>query len=135
MRKIYISMIFVIAALLMIISFLSCSKNHEDIAGPSIFFKQPVPNDTLQIIDDSITIIVEGVNNNYLESMNMTLITESGVTLPRYDNYGIDSQDYTCEEKFYLGGITKVTRMRLIVEFENVYYNKNEEEIDFYVKP
>jgi hypothetical protein len=113
----------------------SCSENEEDIAAPSIIFKKPVNNETIQVIDDSISIIVEAADNKYVTDMEMIVKNESGAILIEYDNDDIKSQNYTCDEKFYLHGLTKTTKMKLLVKFKNEFQNWNEEEIDFYVKP
>ena len=135
MRKIYSSFYLISAVLLMAIGLSSCSENQEDIAAPSIIFKKPVKNETIQVIDDSISITVEAADDKYVADMEMIVKNESGAILIEYDNDDIKSQNYTCDEKFYLHGLTKTTRMKLIVKFKNEFQNWNEEEIDFYVKP
>jgi len=135
MRKIYSSFYLISVVLLMAIGLSSCSENQEDIAAPSIIFKKPVNNETIQVIDDSISITVEAADDKYVADMEMIVKNESGAILIEYDNDDIKSQNYTCDEKFYLHGLTKTTRMKLIVKFKNEFQNWNEEEIDFYVKP
>ena len=135
MRKIYSSFFLISAVLFIALGLSSCSENEEDIASPSIIFKKPVNNETIQIIDDSISITVEAVDDKYVTDMEMIVKNESGAILIDYDKDDIKSQNYTCDEKFYLHGITKKTRMKLIVKFKNEFQNWNEEEIDFYVKP
>jgi hypothetical protein len=137
MRKIYsyfylMSVVFVISIVLT-----SCSKNHEDIAAPSILYTYPAQGDTIQVINDYITIFARAKDDVPIDEMNMKVQCESGYFYydSDYEKGSINDQDYTCYEKFYVPGITELTRMKLTFYFENNFKNFNEEEIGFYVKP
>jgi hypothetical protein len=135
MRNLYSSLYLISTVLVMAVAISSCSENEEDIAAPSITYTYPAENDTIQVVNNSITIIVTAQDKVKLDEMAMVVKSQSEY-FPYNSEYkkdDIDSQTYTCNEKFYLS-ITKTTRMKLIVSFQNKFHNWNKKEIDFYVK-
>jgi len=113
----------------------SCSDSDEDIAAPTITFIQPHANDTIHLLNGSLTIKVKAEDKVNIKDMEMVLTDESGNISEEYDNDYIDNQSYTCYEPFELTGITHKTKMSLRVTFENEFKNWSAQSIVFYVKP
>ena len=135
MKKKYSMRCLVFAVLVMASAFSSCSKNEEDIAAPSITFIHPLENDTVQLQSGFISLVVMAQDNVNLRDMEMNLKDKSGTVLYSYDQDNIENTAYTCDEKFYPSGITKVTEMKLSVMFSNEFKNWTSKTITFYVKP
>lgn len=135
MKKKYFMRFLLYAGLVMAFAFSSCSKNEEDIAAPSITFIHPVENDTVQLKNGFISIVVVARDHVNVHDMEMSVKDKSGTVLYSYDQDNIENTAYTCDEKFYPSGITKVTEMKLSVMFSNEFKNWTSKSITFYVKP
>ncbi len=135
MKKKYFMRSLLYAGLFMAAAFLACSKNEEDIAAPSITFIHPVENDTVQLKNGFISIVVMAQNHVNVSDMEMNVKDKSGTVLYSYDQDNIEKTAYTCDEKFYPSGITKVTEMKLSVKFSTEFKNWTSKTITFYVKP
>lgn len=135
MQKRYFTFCLINAALVMAIVLSSCSEKDEDIAAPSITIIQPVENDTIQLLNGFVTIDVVARDHVSISDMEMSIKDKSGTILYTYDVDDLEDQSYTCHEKFYPTGITKVTKMILSVTFSNEFENWTSKAITFYVKP
>lgn len=137
MERIY-NLLFIFTAVFVIdIALSACSKNQEDIAAPIITYTYPAENDTIQLVNNSITLRFIAKDDVKIDKMSMDLIcqTEYYTYSTEFAEYNIDSQYFDCAESCSLYGISKITQMRWILFIQNEFHNWRRIEIDFYAKP
>lgn len=137
MRKLYNLLYIVCAAVVIEIVLSSCTKNQEDIAAPVITYTYPAENDTIQIVNNSITLRFIAKDDVKIDKMSMDLICQSEMfsysTKCSEDN--IDSHYFDCAENFSLYGMSGTSRMKWLLFIQNEFHSWRKIEINFYVNP
>ena len=135
MRNFYNSIFLISTVFVLVTAISSCSKNEEDISAPSITIIRPAENDTVHLKNSRVYIEVKAENNSNIDHMEMTVITQSGILLYKYEEDQIDKSSYTSSENFSLDDIDIITKVKLVVTCENELNAWRKKEVNFYLAP
>lgn len=135
MRNFYNSILLISIAIGLSTAISSCSENDDDVSAPLITIKRPVENDTVHLNNNKVYIEVKAENNADIDHMVLTVITQSGTLLYKYEESQIDKHSYTCSENFSPKNINMVTKVKLIVTCENEYHAWRKKEVNFFLAP
>lgn len=135
MRNLYTSIFLIGIVIALATAISSCSENDDDSSAPSITIKRPAENDTIHLTNSKVYIEVKAENNADIDHIVMTVITQSGALLYKYEESQIDKHSYTCIENFSPDDIERVTTVKLIVTCENEFHAWRKKEVNFYLTP
>ena len=135
MRNLYKSIFAVSIIFFLVMGISSCSENDEDVSAPSITIKRPVENDTIHMSNNRVYIEVKAENNADIDHMILTVITQSGTLLYKYEETQIDKHSYACNKNFTEDDIEVITKVKLIVTVENEYHAWRKKEVNFFLAP
>jgi hypothetical protein len=133
MRKFYHLILLICSVFIIMISISSCSEKEDDISAPTITIKKPAENDTIHLEHSNVYIEVKLENNANIEKMLMTVTTQSGVLLYKYEEDQIDKPSYSCNEYFNNNTIYMISKVKLIVTCENEFHAWRKKEVNFYI--